>query len=305
MELNDPLSIRQLEVFVALVDHGSFTKSARQVGLSQSTVSGHVADLERRLGSTLFERERGGARLTAAGTALLQPAREVLRAERAARQAVRELSGLAGGQLLVGGSTIPATYLLPELFAQFHRIHPGISLRLLAGDSLEVLDRIRGSEIEIGAVGVEPPEREFDRVALGNDRLVLVASPDHPVAALGPMSIDGLREFGVVSRESGSGTRAAALRALGSGEPLRDACEMGSSEAVRAAIRAGIGPGFISELAVADDLASGHLVEIDLEGFSSSRCFYLVSRRGSVLSPAARAFLKLVQSSDRDANLDH
>jgi molybdate transport repressor ModE-like protein len=304
MELNDPLSIRQLEVFVALVDQGSFTKAARNIGLSQSTVSGHVADLERRLGATLFERERGGVRLTAAATTLLPLAREVLRAEGAARQAVRDLSGLAGGQLLVGGSTIPATYLLPGLFGQFHRLHPGISLRLRAGDSREILDCILGAEIELGAVGLEPTEREFDSVVLGEDRLLLVSAPDHPVAALGNLTVDGLRAFGIVSREAGSGTRAAALRALGRGEPLRDACEMGSTEAVRAAIRAGIGPGFISEMAVADDLAAGRLVEIPLQGFASSRRFYLASRKGSVLSPAARAFLRMAHESQADPQHD-
>ena len=130
--------------------------------------------------------------------------------------------------------------------------------------------------------------------------MLLVAAPDHPVSALGKLDVEGLREFGVVSREIGSGTRAAALRALESDEPLRDACEMGSTEAVRAAIRAGIGPGFISEMAVAEDLATGRLVEIPLDGFSSSRSFYLVSRKGSILSPAARAFLKLARCPDND-----
>ena len=136
---NDPISIRQLAVFAALVEHESFTQAARHIGLSQSTVSGHIADLERRLDVLLVERGRGGVRPTAAGQALLPHARQVLRAEEGARHAVRDLSGLVQGQLVVGASTIPATYLLPQLFAGFHEKYPAISLRVVAGDSGEVL----------------------------------------------------------------------------------------------------------------------------------------------------------------------
>src|SRR5262245_23058217 len=110
MSVNDPLSIRQLEVFVALVEQGSFTKAARHLELSQSTVSGHMADLERRLGIRLVERDRNGVQPTAGGRALLLPARQALQAERGARMAVQELSGLLRGTLVVGGSTIPASY---------------------------------------------------------------------------------------------------------------------------------------------------------------------------------------------------
>ena len=142
MAATDPLSIRQLEVFVALVEKESFTRAAQHLQLSQSTVSGHVADLERRLGVRLVERERSGVRTTAAGDALLRPAREVLQAERNARMSVEELSGLLKGSLVVGGSTIPASYLLPEIFARFHGEHPGVALRMLTGDSREIVDEL-------------------------------------------------------------------------------------------------------------------------------------------------------------------
>ena len=145
--LQEPLSIRQLEVFLALVEQGSFTRAARHLGLSQSTVSGHVADLERRLGARVVERARSGVRPTAAGTALLGPARQTLAAERSSRQAVEELTGLLGGRLVVGGSTIPATYLLPPIFASFHAAHPGVGLRVVTGDSRDILDRVLASYV--------------------------------------------------------------------------------------------------------------------------------------------------------------
>jgi DNA-binding transcriptional LysR family regulator len=296
LELTDPLSIRQLEVFVALIEHKSFTRAAHHLGLSQSTVSGHIADLERRLGVLLVERDRGGVRTTAAGDALLRPAREVLRAEQTARRAVQQLSGLVEGTLVVGGSTIPASYLLPELFARFHEAHAGIALRLAAGDSGEILERIYAADLELGVVGVPPEGREFDTFPVGEDRLLLVAAPTHPLAKSKQISLEQLRSHPMVWREEGSGTRVAAERALGDPGEMPVALEMGSTESLRAAVRAGIGPGFLSDLAVADDLAAHKLVEIRLRGFEVRRRFHLVARKSTLLSPAARAFIELARS---------
>ncbi|MFV1960035.1 MAG: LysR family transcriptional regulator, partial [Planctomycetota bacterium] len=170
--IREPLSIRQLEVFVALVDQGSFTRAAQPLGLSQSTVSGHVADLERRLGTRVVERGHRRARSPAAGEGWLGAARATLKAERTTRMAVEELTGLLRGQLVLGGSTIPATYILPPLMATYHERHPDISLRLRTGDSREILDRGRASDVELGVVGTRPDAEVFEAQPVGEDRLV-------------------------------------------------------------------------------------------------------------------------------------
>jgi DNA-binding transcriptional LysR family regulator len=301
---HDPISIRQLAVFVALVEHQSFTKAARQVGLSQSTVSGHIADLERRLDVLLVERSRGGVRPTAAGEALLPHARQVLRAEEGARDAVRELSGLVQGRLVVGASTIPASYILPSLFAGFHERYPSISLRVSAGDSGEILDRLRGAELELGIIGAEPDGAELDSFPIGQDRLLLVVAAGHKLANGKPVTAAELCKFPLVQREQGSGTRAAADKALrailrdapGDDDPFAVVCETGSTESQRASIVAGLGPGILSDLAAASELESGRLVEVPLRKFDVSRSFHLVSRPDAVLSPAARAFVEMMRS---------
>jgi len=300
---SDPISIRQLAVFVALIEQKSFTRAARSVGLSQSTVSGHVADLERRLDVLLVERHRGGVRPTAAGEALLPHARQVLRAEQGARQAVRELAGLVQGQLVVGASTIPASYLLPALFGRFRASHPSISLRVAAGDSSEILDRLRGADLEIGLVGTEPGGDELEFLRVGEDRLVLVVACGHKLAHGRSIGVAELRKYPLVQREPGSGTRAAADRALRAilshpaddPEPFAVACEAGSTESQRASIVAGLGPGFLSDLAAAPEIEAGRLIEVPLRRFSVVRSFHLVTRPESVLSPAARAFLAMMR----------
>jgi DNA-binding transcriptional LysR family regulator len=296
---NDPLSIRQLEVFVALVEQGSFTKAARHLELSQSTVSGHMADLERRLGVRLVERDRGGVRPTPAGRALLKPARQVLLAERGARMAVEELSGLLKGTLLVGGSTIPACYLLPALFGRFHRAHPGVSLRLVTGDSRDILERVRHADVEVGMVGAAPEGAELKSAKVGEDSLTLIVPPDHPFTARSAVPGSDLLGCPLVVREEGSGTRAATMHALkkllgaDAMGRVEIACEVGSAEAQKGAVRAGLGVAFVSSLAVKDELECGTLAAVRVKGFDVRRSFYLVSRPEEHLSPAARAFREI------------
>jgi DNA-binding transcriptional LysR family regulator len=296
---SEPLSIRQLEVFVALVDQGSFTRAARHLRLSQSTVSGHIADLERRLAARLVERERSGVVPTSAGKALLRPAREVLRAELGARMAVQELTGLLRGSLRVGGSTIPASYLLPALFGRFRELHPGISLQLVTGDSREIVERVLHADVEVGVVGLEPSLRELESAQIGEDRLILILPPDHPLARKKSVAVGDLANEPVVLRERGSGTRAAteeALAKLSGGEP-EVICEVGSTEALKAAVRSGLGVAFVSSLAVQDELGTGGLATVRVRGFAVRRAFFLVTRRESLLSPAARAFREVATAS--------
>ncbi len=299
MSVNDPLSIRQLEVFVVLLEQGSFTKAARHLELSQSTVSGHMADLERRLGVRLVERDRNGVQPTAGGRALLLPARQALLAERGARMAVQELSGLLRGTLVVGGSTIPASYLLPGLFGRFHREHNGVNLRLVTGDSREILERLRHAEIEVGMVGAAPEGGDFKSTKIGEDSLTLVVARDHALAGRSNIPASELLQYAFVMREEGSGTRAATMQALkkvlGADAPakLSIACEVGSAEAQKAGVRAGLGIGFVSSLAIRDEVAHGTLAALRVKGFDVRRHFHLVTRPDELLSPAARAFRQI------------
>lgn len=296
MSVNDPLSIRQLEVFVALVEQGSFTKAARHLELSQSTVSGHMADLERRLGVRLVERDRNGVRPTAGGRALLVPARQALQAERGARMAVQELSGLLKGTLVVGGSTIPASYILPGLFGRFHQKHPGVSLRLVTGDSREILEQVRHATIEVGLVGASPDGGDVKSTKLGEDSLTMVMAPDHPLSGRVTVQGSDLLQYPFVMREEGSGTRAATMQALrkllgaDASSKLVIACEVGSAEAQKAAVRKGLGLAFVSSLAIVDEITHGTLSAVRVKGFEVRRIFHLVSRPEELLSPAARAF---------------
>jgi DNA-binding transcriptional LysR family regulator len=212
--------------------------------------------------------------------------------------AMEELSGLLRGLLVVGGSTIPSSYVLPALFALFRAKHPGVALQLVTGDSREIVDRLLAADVEVGVIGAPSGERELEERKVGEDRLVLVVPPAHPLARAKGVTVADVAAHPLVLREEGSGTRAAAEKALreaarGKAPVFKAACEVGSTEAIKAAVRAGLGAAFVSNLAIADEVRAGTLVEVPVSGFDVRRPFYLVTRPTAFLSPAAQAFREL------------
>lgn len=297
---HEPVSLRQLQVLVSLVDHGSFTRAADHLGLRQSTVSGHLADLERRLGGRLLERSRSGVRTTPIGEAVLEPAREALRNERGVRAAAAEVAGLVAGRLAVGGSTIPASYLIPEHIARFRGRHPEVSLQLRTGDSGEVVDWISSGQVDVGIVGRRTTAKGLHSEEVHGDELVFICSPDHDLASAPPISTRRALAEPIVLREPGSGTNAAMMEALDDGgheQQLEVVMEVGSTEAAKAAVRAGLGLSVVSLLAVRDELEAGSLARLEVSDFDVRRSFWLVTRDDAKLTPAARAFRDLVMAA--------
>ena len=295
MSSSDPISIRQLEIFVILVEKGSFTEAARHLGLGQSTVSGHLADLEKRLGVRLLERGRGGVTTTSTGRQLLPTARQAVRAERRFRLEARELGGLVTGTLVVGGSTIPSVYLLPKWLRLFRRDYPGVRLDLRTGDSAHVLSLVETGHVDVGLIGLATRDRSLRATPIADDELVLIVSPDHPFATRERVGLEEVAGQPMVAREEGSGTQKSVAEKLRPFESSLDVvCRVGTTEAAKAFVRSGLGVSFVSGLAVADEVRSGALVAVRVEGFDGHRRFHLVTRGEEHLTPAGRAFRDLV-----------
>lgn len=300
MRESDPLSMRQLAVFVALVDEGSFTKAARALQVSQSTVSGHIADLEKRVGLRLVSRARSGVRPTRAGESFIGPARQALNAELRARDAAAELIGLKRGALVIGASTIPAAHLLPPVLARFREAHPSLTLDVRTGDSAGSLVSLAEGSIDLAWIGAPPPA-ELPHWRVGEDHMVLIAPPGHPCTEPGPLSLQTVAELAFVGREAGSGSQSsidALLRARLGDIRFNIVCRMGSTEAIKRAVRAGLGCAFVSDLAVADEVAAGHLVRVEVPELANTRPFHIVARSEASLGPAARAFLALTTGAE-------
>ena len=196
--------------------------------------------------------------------------------------------------------------ILPALIGTFRAAHPEVTVSVRISGSHEIARKVLAGEYDLGLVGAMWNERGLDWTELFTDTLVLVARPDHPLAGRGPVTLDDLCGQDYVGREPGSGTRkviGALLEAAGRRETdLRRVALFGGNEAVREAVKAGVGVSMLSRRSVAADLAAGALVEIPLQGVSGERPFYLLRRRNRQLPPSAAALAEhLLAAATRDA----
>ena len=294
------MTLRQLEIFLAVADNRSFSKGSEQVSLAQSTASQQIRHLEEQLGVRLFDRTTSQVALTAVGKLVYEHAQTIMQQVQNTHLAIKRFQGIEQAPLLCAASTIPACYLVPGLLQQFKQHFPGIKPQLLQGGSTMVIDAVRSDQAEFGLVGMYQPDPVLSYQAIWTDQIVLVAAPgliDSPQ----PITPEVLSSIPMIIRESGSGTGSAVIHALteiGMTEnSLSVYAKLSSSEAVREAVIAGLGAAFISWLAVKRDCEEGRLVVIPVNGLHIQRRFYLVTRYDRSLSPAAQQFIELMQSS--------
>jgi DNA-binding transcriptional LysR family regulator len=294
------MDLRRLEVFVKVAELASFSRAAEALFLTQPTVSEHVRSLEEDLGVQLLDRLGRGAVPTPAGEILLGYARRVLVLMREARQAIDQFQGRVSGELIVGGSTIPGEYVLPALIGQFKAKYPDISISLRVGSSRQVSEWVEEGRVEIGVVGARPGSRALTARELMADEMVIVVPADHPWNRRAAVTLADVRSQPLILRERGSGSRDALERALlAAGTDLgafRIAGEMGSTQAVKQAVRAGVGIALISKLAVEDECRARLLWCVKVRDLNVARSFHLVTHRDRTRSPLAQAFLEYVES---------
>ncbi len=292
------MTLKQLEVFVAVADARSFSKGGELVRLAQSTTSQHIRALEEELGTRLFDRSMTRVNLTEAGHLFYSHATKILRQCLEAHEEIRRFQGLEQATLRLGASTIPAAYLIPDLLAGFTARWPGVRLELQQGDSQEVIKLLNDNLVELAVVGGKYNEDTFYFQELLNDRIILVGSASEKFSQT--ITIKELQNLPLIIRETGSGTRQATDSALKKADldirNLNVFAQLGSSEAVRRSVLSGAANAFISKIAIKPELADGTLKEIEVKGLEINRSFYLAWRCGKTLSPAAEVFIQMLRS---------
>jgi len=294
------MDLRRLEVFAKVAELGSFSRAAEALSLTQPTISEHVRALENELGVQLLDRLGRGATPTPAGQLVLGYARRILALAREARQALDHFQGRLSGELVVGGSTIPGEYVLPRLIGRFKARYPDISVSLLIGSSRQVTAWTDEGRVEVAVVGAPPAPRSLAARELMADELVLVVPAGHPWAAKKSVPLGELKAEPLIVRERGSGSRDALERALAeAGAALsgfRVVGEMGSTQAIKQAVRAGVGLAIVSKRAVEDECRAGLLHCVKVKELRVARFFYLVTHRARSRSPLAQAFVAFLES---------
>jgi LysR family transcriptional regulator, low CO2-responsive transcriptional regulator len=288
-------TIQAFAIFADVARHGTMTAAAEAAGISQPAISAQVKALERYYGTRLLERDGRGSTPTAAGRLVADYAVRVLALVDELGRGVADLEGLTAGELIVGASSTVGEQLLPTYLGQFHAAHPQVRLSVRIGNSADISALVAARELDFAIVGEEPSDRDLFAEPVLEDQIVAFVAPNDPLlreAPITPVALCG-RQF--VMREAGSATRALGERCLretscGPGHVI----ELGSNEAVKRAVEAGLGIGVLSTYTIEAERLAGLLVDLPIMGWGCSRSFWLIRRRDRVLTRAEEAFLALV-----------
>jgi DNA-binding transcriptional LysR family regulator len=304
---DENISLRQIEIFCCVARTENFSKAAHALYLTQPTVSEHIAQLEKILGAKLFDRLGRRTTLTSAGQVYLDHACQILKLRTEAREALWAFLGSLQGELHIGASNIPGTYLLPPIIAGFLERYPKVLPKIKISGTQEIIEAVQDGRFDLGFVGLKQKVRHVAFTEFVKDRLVAVAAPSHPLTRKKRIPFERLVEEPFIIREAASGTRMALEKELRKHKfnPDRDlhlVLIAGSNEAVKQAIKAGVGISILSRFSVHEELSNGTLTELKVTRFSIKRSFYLIRNTGRSLSPAANAFFELC-ASEKDAYL--
>jgi len=294
------MDLWQLHIFCRVVECRSFSKAAHIIHLSQPTVSSHIKDLEEHFGCRLIDRLSKEAAPTQAGKLLYSHARRLLALRDETEAAIASHQGRTRGSLTLGGSTIPGGYLLPPVIGLFKTQYPKVMLSLVIEDTQRIISGVLEGTLDFGVVGAESSDRNILQERLVEDQLRLIVPAQHSWASKKKIPLALLLTEPYIVREPGSGTHKSVKESLArtgrSTEDLNIVAVMGSTEAIRQGIKSGVGVSILSTLAVADDIASGRLKALAVEGLNLMRSFFLTRHRKRSLSPIGAAFIEFLKA---------
>lgn len=289
------LTLRQVEIFCAVAQSGSTVAAAQAVSLSQSATSAALQQLERALGSQLFERVGRQLVLNDAGRALLPQALGLLEQARGIEQAfVVQGSGLPV-RLRLAASTTIGSYVLPPVLAALARSHPQVAVDLQIANTAEVAEAVLALEVDLALIEGASHWPGLEVQPWLRDELVIVSAPHDPLASLAagqPLASGALRGARWLLREAGSGTREMVEHALLPHlHQLHAAATLGSSEAIARCVTQGLGISCLPRVLVQPLVEAGELVVLPTVLPQMQRYFSLVQRAGKRRSPALQAFV--------------
>ena len=294
------MNLWHLKTFCAVYEKQSFTKATDIVHRTQPSISAQIAELEKYYGTQLFIRKGREVTPTESGKILYRYAQRILKLADKTRDDLDEFGGKIRGDVAVGASTIPGTYILPQLMSDFKREYPDVHVSICISDTKEVIERILDGQLEVGTVGEKIQDKRLEFRPLAEDQIVLVAPSNSPMAKKRFVTLDVLKKEPVIVRENGSGTRGTVQKALEKkGFRWKDqnvAMELGSTEAAKNGVVAGLGLSFLSKWAIQREKKLGLINEVSVKGFNIQRHFYLVLHKGWPLSRSSKVFLEFCSS---------
>ncbi len=296
------MDIHVLKVFVSVFKNKSFTKAAEEIHLSQPTISDHIKSLEEEFDCKLFDRLGRTIIPTKEAEALYSLAEEIIEKAGTIKEVIGQFKKEITGELIIGASTIPGTYLMPPMMAVFQKRYPFISFQILVSDSSKIIESVSKYELLLGIVGAKLGNEQIDYIPFVEDELIVISSPS--LLDSSKITLKKLIKFPMVLREEGSGTRRETEKILESRgislDNIKIAGIFGSTDAVKQAVKAGLGISILSKFSVADELKHNILKEIKLTDIQMKRKFYIVTHKRRTLPFLYNTFLQHIKTESKN-----
>ncbi len=292
------VSVHQLRLLTAVIEHGGFSRAGLALGLSQPAISHQLKALATTIGMPLLEVIGRKVHLTQVGELVHEHAKRILNEFEAAGTALDELRGLRRGTLRLAGDTTVGIYVLPDLLGAFRHEHPSVEVRLGVDNRQGLYERLVRNDADFVVSGRPWDNPSIPLIAqpfLANE-LIAIASPKHRLASRKRVTLADLAGEPLIVREPGSGTRESMEEAFReAGLSIRPVMELASNGAIKRAVAQDLGVSILSRYATGLEMHIGHLTELPVTGFPLRRQWHLVYARDKRLGPIDEAFLRFVE----------
>jgi LysR family transcriptional regulator, low CO2-responsive transcriptional regulator len=283
----------QLETFLEVARHASFSRAAEKRFRTQPAISSQIRSLEEEVGAKLFDRSGGKVSLTAGGKAFQKYVEETLDARKAMLVAIAEMERVPRGEIIVGANEGTCLHILPEVFAEFKKQYPDVSVNIKRSDYAGILESVIDNSVDFGVVSLPVTDNRLTVVLIHRDELVIIVPPSHPLGKMKSAPIAEAAKFPLVVPKVGH-TRDS-LEELFHERRLKPnyTMELDSSELLKRFVAAGVGVGFIARSNVVEDVRARSLAAIAIADAQMRRDLALVFRKDKALSRAALAFIDI------------
>ncbi len=295
-QLVNRLTFRQLQVFLSVYQLKSYSRAGEYLGLTQPAISSQVRHLEAALGVPVFEYVGRQLYCTAAGEKLAASIDIIFEELRSLQSSLGALEGQVAGELkLVAVNT--AQYVAPYLLKGFLALHPALNISLRVVGRVEALESLRRNIDHLAIMGILPAEKSLSALPFLDNEFVAVTRPDHPLQARESLTIHEFLNAGLLSREAGSGSRIALESYCQQNRlSLTPKMELGSNDAIKHAVLAGLGVAILPRMSVLPELKLGMLSLARIDQFALKRSWCVVHEKAKHPTPAMQAFLDYVQT---------
>lgn len=298
------MDFEKLKTFLEVCQQGSFSRAAEKLRLTQPAVSAQIRSLEKEAGAPLFDRKSGSVQLTAAGRVFEPFAEHCLQCYSHIVMTVADLHRSPRGAISISANETTCLYVFPKIFAQFKQLCPRVGLGIVRGDRAHTMEAVLKRQVDFGVISLPLKDPRLRVNPVHRDELVLVVQPTHPLAQQKTVKVHDLAQYPLLLPKQGRQRKQIdGIFQMHDFQP-RLAMEVDSGELLKRLILAGLGAGFLPHINVMEEERAKQLATLRIEGIRLARDLALIFHKENMLTRAAKTFLEIAASEQRNEQTD-